>query len=156
MTTTSAELTSLPNPADAIVDGVERSLALARTWLAWDGRPQLSDDGTRIYTPAKVIRRIGDHLIDHVAEVECLLAGVRTQPDNWHASLVTMDGDWARFTEVELVEAEQRLRRLARTCQLRFADAGPLEWDRDRGDSWTLRQIADHLAPSWYAEQVRL
>ena len=34
-------------------------------------------------------------------------------PDEWHGSLVTFDSDWARFTEVELDEAGQRLRRLA-------------------------------------------
>ncbi|MGZ4596981.1 MAG: hypothetical protein ACXV3V_08645 [Actinomycetes bacterium] len=37
---------------------------------------------------------------------------------------------------------------------LRYAAAGPDEWDRDRGDSWTLRTIAEHLSSSWYAEQV--
>ncbi len=142
------------NPAQGVVDAVERSLQLARTWMAWDGRARIAEDGQRIFTPAKAIRRIGDHLIDHLAEVEALLAGVPSQPDEWHASLVTVEADWARFTETDLVEAEQRLRRLARTMSLRYSTAGPDEWDRDRGDSWTLREIAEHLNSSWYAEQV--
>ncbi|MGZ4596982.1 MAG: hypothetical protein ACXV3V_08650 [Actinomycetes bacterium] len=81
------------NPAEAVVEAVERSLTLARTWLAWDGRPRVTEDGARIYTPAKVIRRTGDHLVDHLAEVEAVLAGEPTQPDGWHGSLVTVDAD---------------------------------------------------------------
>jgi hypothetical protein len=142
------------NPADGVVTAVERTLALAHSWLAWDGQPRLSEDGARIYTPHKAVRRSADHLIDHLAEVEALLADEPSQPDGWHGSLVTTDADWARFTETDLVEAEQRLRRLAKTFWLRYRAAGPDEWDRPRGGSWTLREIAEHLASAWYAEQV--
>ena len=87
--------------------------------------------------------------------MEALLAGVETVPDGWHASLVTFESDWARFTEQDLVEAQQRLRRLGRTFALRLAAAGPEEWDRPRTPNWTLRKIADHLTGVlWYAEQV--
>ena len=128
---------------------------ITATWLAWDGTPCLSEDGDRIYTPHKAVRRIGDHVVDHLAEVEALLAGVETMPDEWHASLTTFDSDWARFTEVDLDEARQRLRRLGRTFALRLAAAGPDEWDRPRARNWTLREIADHLTGVvWYAEQV--
>ena len=142
------------NPAQCVVDAVEESLRLARTWLAWDGSPLVSEDGDRVYTPAKAVRRLGDHLVDHLAEVEALLAGQPSQPDEWRGSLVTVDADWARFTEVDLAEAEQRLRRLARTVELRYAAAGPEEWDRDRSPAWTLREIAEHVGSPWYAEQV--
>jgi hypothetical protein len=54
----------------------------------------------------------------------------------------------------ELNEAEQRLRRLARTYALRLAAAGPEEWDRPRRSHWTLRQIAEHVSRGWYAAQV--
>ena len=111
---------------------VEQCLELAQTWLAWDGRPFVSDDGERIYTPHKAVRRIADHVIDHLAEVEALLAGVETIPDGWHASLATFESDWARFTEQDLVEAQQRLRRLGQTFALRIQAAGPDEWDRPR------------------------
>jgi hypothetical protein len=147
-------LTDQPNPAQGVVDAVDRSLCLARTWLAWDGRARVDDGGERIYTPHKAIRRIGDHLIDHLAQVEALLAGCPTEPDRWHGSLVTFDGDWARFTEADLAEAEQRLRRLATTFWLRYAAAGPTEWDRPQPGEWTLRRIAEHLSSAWYAEQV--
>lgn len=142
------------NPAICVVDAVELVLELARTWLAWDGTARVSDDGARIYTPHKAVRRMADHLIDHIAEVECLLAGAPTQPDEWHGSLVTLHSDWAHFTEADLVEAGQRLRRLARTMLLRYDAAGRAEWDCARGDAWTLREIAEHVGSAWYAEQV--
>ncbi len=69
--------------------GVARTLELTRTWLAWDGQPRRSEDGDRLYTPNKVIRRYADYLIDHLAEIEALLAGAETEPDHWHGSLVT-------------------------------------------------------------------
>jgi len=143
------------NPGVLVESAAEHCLDLAATWLAWDGRPRVSEDGDRIYTPHKAVRRIADHLVDHLAEVEALLAGVATTPDGWHGSLVTLESDWARFTEQDLDEARQRLRRLARTFSLRLAAAGPGAWDAPRGESWTLRHIAEHLANiTWYADQV--
>jgi hypothetical protein len=145
----------MENPGAQVEQAVEQCLEIARTWIAWDGRPFVSDDGERVYTPHKAVRRVADHLVDHLAEAEALLAGVETIPDGWHASLVTLESDWARFTEQDLVEAQQRLRRLGRTFALRIAAAGPAEWDRPRSPSWTLREISDHLAGVvWYAEQV--
>ncbi|NYD41272.1 hypothetical protein [Nocardioides panaciterrulae] len=130
------------NPGALVESAVDHCLDVAATWLAWDGRPRVSEDGDRVYTPHKAVRRIADHLIDHLAEVEALLAGVDTMPDGWHASLVTLESDWARFTEQDLTEARQRLRRLARTFSLRLAAAGPETWDRTRGENWSLRRIA--------------
>lgn len=145
----------MDNPGTRVESAVEHCLEVAATWLAWDGRPVVSEDGDRIYTPHKAVRRIGDHLVDHLAEVEALLAGVATEPDAWHASLVTVEADWARFTELDLDEARQRLRRLGRTFSLRLAAAGEPAWDAPRGESWTLGEIADHLTGiRWYADQV--
>jgi hypothetical protein len=143
------------NPGTAVETAVEDCLEIAATWLAWDGSPSVSEGGDRIYTPHKVVRRIADHIIDHLAEVEALLAGVATAPDQWHASLVTTDADWAHFTELDLDEARERLRRLGRTFALRLATAGPEALDVPRGDNWTLREIAEHLTGiRWYADQV--
>ncbi len=132
---------------------VERTLVLARTWPAWDGRPRVADDG-RLFTPHKAIRRTADHLVDHLAEVEALLAGAPTEEDRWQGSGLTSAADRAAFTRADLAEAEQRLRRLARTVELRYAAVGPAAWDAPRGNHWTLREIAAHLATPWYAEQV--
>lgn len=142
------------NPGTVVTDGVERVLELARTWLAWDGTPRVAEDGARVYTPNKAIRRHADHLVDHLAEIEALLAGTQTEPDRWHASTVTLASDWTPFTEAELNEARQRLTRLGQLYLLRLAAAGPDEWDRPRDPNWTLRQIVQHVAKPWYAEQV--
>jgi hypothetical protein len=142
------------NPGDAVVAGVERTLELAATWLHWDGTPRVSEDGHRVYTPQKAIRRYSDHLIDHLAQVEALVGDHESEPDGWHGSLVTFASDWAPFTEVDLVEARQRLIRLAQIYVMRLAALDPHDWDEPRGQNWTLRQIVDHVAPAWYAEQV--
>lgn len=152
--TTSGGTAAPANPAQPVADAVERTLQLASTWLAWDGVPHVADDGSRVYTPNKAIRRQADHLLDHLAEVEALLAGASTVPDHWHASAVTLDSDHARFTEADLNEARERLRRLGRMFVLRYAAAGPEAWDQPRDPNWTLRAIAEHLSNSWYAEQV--
>jgi glutamine synthetase adenylyltransferase len=142
------------NPGELVEQAVERSLLLIETWPAWDGQPLTADDG-RIYTPHKAIRRIADHIVDHLAEVEALLAGVPTQPDEWQASALTSQADLAPFTVEDAREAEQRLRRLGRTFALRYAAVDPAEWDKERGPNRTLRQTAEHLAESeWYADQV--
>jgi hypothetical protein len=142
------------DPVDLLQTATRRVLDLAQTWLAWDGRPRLAEDGGRIYTPHKAVRRYADHLIDHLAQVEAILAGVPTQPNEWFQSAVTTPADLAPFTEVDLVEATQRISRLSRTLELRLRAAGEAEWDRPRGDEWTLRQIVVHVASPWYAEQV--
>jgi hypothetical protein len=142
------------NPGLAVLDAMHRVVGLAQTWLAWTGRPALSDDGDRLYTPNKAVRRHTDHLIDHLAEIEALLNGAATEPGHWHGSFVTLASDWAPFTEAELNEATQRLRRLGQLYAMRLHAAGPEEWDRSREPNWTLRAIADHVADSWYAEQV--
>lgn len=143
------------NPGKAVEVAVRHALTLIDTWLFWDGRPRVSQEGDRVYTPHKAVRRIADHLIDHLAETEALLAAAQTQADGWHGSLLTLDSDWARFTEADRDEAHQRLPRLAQTFSLRLAAAGPDEWDRPRGDNWTLREIAEHLTGvRWYAEQI--
>jgi hypothetical protein len=142
------------NPAELVAAGVEQVLALAATWEAWDGKPRLTDDGTRTYTPNKALRRTADHLIDHLAEVEALLAGVPTVPDHWHASAVDLASDMAEFADADLNEARERLRRLGQLYVLRYAAAGQDEWDAPRDPNWTLREIAEHVAGSWYAEQV--
>jgi hypothetical protein len=142
------------NPATQVADAVTECLETAATWIAWDGRPIVTD-GDNLWTPHKALRRITDHLIDHLAEVEALLAGEPTEPDGWKGRLVTVDADWARFTEPDLSEARQRLTRLGRLYVLRYATAGSAEWDAPRTPNWTLREIAVHVSGvSWYAAQV--
>jgi hypothetical protein len=156
-TATERTVTASGNPAEVVAASVEECLRLARTWHAWDGRPlaRTVDGMPNTWTPHKALRRITDHLIDHLHEVEALLAGADPVPDTWRGRFVTLDADWARFTEPDFDEASSRLRRLGRMYVLRYAAAGPGTWDEPRGDAWTLREIAEHVAGvSYYAEQV--
>jgi hypothetical protein len=141
------------NPGSVVRTSVDEVLKIAGTWYAWDRRPVAS--GENVWTPHKAMRRVADHLLDHLAEIEALLAGAPSVPDTWHGRMITLDSDWARFTEADLDEARSRLVRLAQMYELRLAAAGPDEWDKPRTPSWTLREIAEHVAEvTWYADQL--
>jgi len=145
------------NPGQLVSGSVEACLEIAATWHAWDGRPvaRTVDGKPNTWTPAKALRRITDHLIDHLQQVEALLAGVPSIPDTWHGRFATLDADWARFTEAGYDEACSRLRRLGRWYVLRYEEAGAAAWDEPRDGEWTLREIAEHVAEvPYYAEQV--
>jgi hypothetical protein len=142
------------DPAVLIPAAVTEVLDIAETWLGWDGRP-IPHDGNA-WTPNKALRRVTDHLIDHLAEIECRLAGLSTLPDRWHGRMVTMDGDFARFTEVELDEAASRLTRLAACYQARLTGLPADVIDaRPSDEGWTLREVVHHVANVvYYARAV--
>jgi len=140
------------DPAELIEDAVAHALRLAQTWTAWDGRPLAVED--RIYTPHKAIRRLGDHLVDHLAELEARLAGCPSLPDHWHASAITTPADLAPFTSEDLDEASSRLTRLAQIWSLRLRGLDDEQLDRVEPGAWTLRQIAFHLDSTFYADSV--
>jgi hypothetical protein len=93
-------------------------------------------------------------MIDHLAQIEAMLAGEPTEEDRWHASSVTLASDLAPFTEPDLNEARQRLTRLSRIYEMRLASLAQEEWDASREPQWTIRYIIEHVGPPWYAEQV--
>jgi hypothetical protein len=136
------------DPAEVVTSMVDGVLALAATWTAWDGVPRPVDD--RVYTPHKAIRRVADHLVDHLAEIEARLAGVTTVPDRWHASAVTTPADLAPFTAEDLDEARSRLTRLAQVWDVRLRALSDEDLDRRDGEAWSPRQIAFHVAESRY------
>ncbi|MEU0626501.1 hypothetical protein [Streptomyces sp. NPDC005989] len=141
------------DPAQVLTAMVGHVLALAETWTDWDGRPVPADG--RLYTPHKAIRRVADHMVDHLAEMEARLAGEETQPDHWHASATTTAADLAPFTGADLDEARSRLTRLARIWATRLDALTPDELDRSPGAGWTFRQLAFHVAESvYYADSV--
>ena len=133
------------DPATLVDEAVADILARAEHWLGWDGRPVFK--GGNAWTPHKVMRRVADHLLDHLAEMECRLAGQPTVPDRWHGRMVTTDADFARFTEIDLDEATSRLTRLAACYRSRLTtmDAALLDAAPDNG-GWTLRQVVHHVS----------
>ncbi|MFF5480281.1 hypothetical protein ACFY5C_23485 [Streptomyces sp. NPDC012935] len=145
--------TARPAPADAVTAMVDHVLTLAATWPNWDGTLARVDD--RVYTPHKAIRRVADHLIDHLAELEARLAGEQPRPDHWHASGITTEADLAPFTPQDLDEARSRLTRLARIWANRLDALSDDQLDDSPGDGWTFREIARHLEGStYYADAV--
>jgi hypothetical protein len=145
-------------PAEVVAGMVEHVLAVAATWTGWDGRPvevPVEGEPPRVYTPHKALRRVADHLLDHLAELEARLAGQPTEPDHWHASAVTTPADLAAFTADDLDEARSRLRRLALIWDVRLRSLTGPQLDQPAEGAWTLRQVAFHVAESdFYADSV--
>ncbi len=141
-------------PWTVVPAAVAEVLDIAETWLGWDGHPVRAEGNA--WTPHKALRRVSDHLVDHLAEIECRLAGQPTLPDRWHGRMVTIDADFARFTEVDLDEVTSRLSRLAACYQARLADLDAAQLDaRPADDVWTIREVAHHVSGvTLYAKAV--
>lgn len=146
------------HPADVVTGMVNHVLELAVTWPRWDGIPlevPVEGEPPRTYSPHKAVRRVADHLVDHLAELEARLAGRPTEPDAWHGSMITTPADLAAFTLDDLDEARSRLRRLALIWEVRLRSLSSEQLDASGGDAWTLRQVAFHVAESaFYADSV--
>ncbi|HEY2672891.1 MAG TPA: hypothetical protein VGJ07_21295 [Rugosimonospora sp.] len=142
------------DPALILPAAVEEVLTVAETWLGWDGRP-VHRDGN-VWTPHKALRRVADHLLDHLAEMECRLAGQPAIPDRWHGRKATTDADFARFSEIDLDEATSRLTRLAACYRARLTGLDSARIDERPADgAWTLREIVHHVANvTYYARMV--
>jgi hypothetical protein len=141
------------DPAGAVEQMVAHVLELAKTWGAWDGRPLPMDD--RVCTPHKAIRRVADHMIDHLAQLEAHVARTEPLPDRWHGSAITTATDLAPFGPEDLDEARSRLERLAQLWRVRLTAIAPAELDRAEGDAYTPREMAFCVAGSaYYADAV--
>ena len=141
-----------PSPDELVLLSTEDALERAAGWIGWNGRSTLSLGNA--WTPNKALRRITDHLVDHIAQVECRFGGEAPVADPWRGRSVTLESDWARFTENDLDEAAARLRRLAQILALRLRVMRD-QWDADAGEEWSLRAIAQHLADATEAYASR-
>jgi len=146
------------HPAEVVATMVDHVLDLAETWPNWDGTPikiAVEGEEPRIYTPHKAVRRVVDHLLDHLAEIESRVLGRGTEPDAWHGSAMTSQSDLLLFTHQDLDEARSRLRRLALIWDCRLRSLTDAQLDSAVGGAWTLRQVAFHVADSvFYADSV--
>jgi hypothetical protein len=137
---------------------VDHVMRLVETWPRWDGTPvvvPVEGEPPRTYTPHKAVRRVADHLLDHLAELEARLAGRGTEPDAWHGSMITTASDLAPFTEQDVDEARSRLRRLAQIWDVRLRSLSDEQLDAVEAGAWSLRQVAFHVAESgFYADSV--
>jgi hypothetical protein len=143
------------DPAGLIPASVAVVLTAAEPWLGWDGRPVCCEGNA--WTPHKVLRRVADHLLDHLAEIECRLAGRPTLPDHWHGRMITTGADFARFTETDLDEYTSRLTRLAACYQARVGglDAAALDARPDE-KTWTIREVVHHVSNvTAYADMMK-
>ena len=146
------------HPAQVVSQMVEHVLSVADTWTRWDGRPQtvaITGEPSRVYTPNKAIRRITDHLIDHLAEIDARLSGRPPEADGWHASAVTTPADLAAFGVDDLNEARNRLRRLALMYEVRLTNLTDQVLDTTPGGEWSIRQVVFNVGKSaFYADLV--
>jgi hypothetical protein len=136
------------DPAAALQEMVDHVLEVAETWVAWDGKPTSVDD--RVYTPHKAMRRVTDHMIDHLAQPEAHLKGINSLPDEWHASAMTTPADLAPFGPEDLDEARSRLARLAQIWRIRLAAVPEGKMDSAEGDAYTPREMAFCVVGSAY------
>jgi hypothetical protein len=141
-----------PEPDEAIQLAIEDALQEAQAWIGWDGGAVLSRGNA--WTPHKALRRITDHLVDHLYQVEARVAGEAPIRDEWRGRSITLDSDWARFTEQDLDEGAARVRRLAQVLAWRVR-ALEAQWDAPAGKEWTIRVIAEHLAEATAAYASR-
>jgi hypothetical protein len=140
-------------PGQAIAEMVEHALDLASTWVEWDGSPR--PIGNRLYTPHKAIRRIGDHLIDHLTQLQAHVARVPSPPNRWHGSSITTPADLAPFKQDDLDEARSRLERLVLLWRVALSQVPAQALDRADGDAYTPREMAFcAVESSYYADAL--
>ena len=109
----------------------------------------------RVYTPQKAIRRVADHMLDHLAQLEAHVAGADPVPNRWHGSHVT--------TAADLHPSRRRTstRRGAGSSGSRSCGGSgsprspPEELDRAEGNAYTPREMAFcAVGSTYYADAV--
>ena len=126
-----------PEPDELILQATEDALGLAESWIGWSSGAVMSLGSA--WTPHKALRRIADHLIDHLCQIEMRVALETPVPDLWRGRSVTLESDWARFTELDLDEATARIRRLAQLMALRVRSLRDRQIEDARLASWVMR-----------------
>ena len=104
------------------------------------------------YTPRKVLRRVLDHSLDHLNQIDQWLAWQRdgvvpTPTDGWAGSTVTLPDDRLPLAQRDLDAWLWRIDQAARLLQQRAAGltSDELDWLPPDG-GWPLRRVLHHLA----------
>ena len=104
------------------------------------------------YTPRKVLRRVLDHSLDHLNQIDQWLAWQRdgvvpTPTDGWAGSTVTLPDDRLPLAQRDLDAWLWRIDQAARLLQQRAAGltAQELDWAPPDG-GWPLRRVLHHVA----------
>lgn len=110
--------------------------------------------GGYTYTPRKVLRRVLDHALDHLNQIDQWLAWQRrgivpTPTDGWVPSTVTLPDDRLPLAGADLDAWLWRIDQAARLVQQRAAELTQAELDWLPPDGgWPLRRVLHHLARS--------
>lgn len=109
-------------------------------------------DAGHAFTPRKVLRRILDHALDHLDQIDQWLSWrqsgvVPTPADGWAGSAVTLDEDRLALTEADLAAWLWRIDLAVGMLERRTAalTAEELDWLPPHG-GWTLRRMVHHVA----------
>jgi hypothetical protein len=106
------------------------------------------------YTPRKLLRRVLDHALDHLNQIDQWLAWQRrgivpTPTDGWVPSTVTLPDDRLPLAGADLDAWLWRIDQAARLVQQRAEPLTPAELDWLPPDGgWPLRRVLHHLARS--------
>jgi DinB family protein len=108
--------------------------------------------GRYTYTPRKTLRRVLDHALDHLNQIDQWLAwqhrgAVPTPTDGWVPSTVTLPDDRLPLTPPDLDAWLWRVDQAARLVQQRAAARSEAELDwRPPDGGWPLRRVLHHVA----------
>jgi hypothetical protein len=104
------------------------------------------------YTPRKILRRVLDHALDHLNQIDQWLAwlhdGIAPTPtDGWASSVVTLPEDRLPLGAADLDAWLWRIDQAARLIDQRAGglDTSELDWPPPDG-GWPLRRVLHHVA----------
>jgi hypothetical protein len=106
------------------------------------------------YTPRKALRRVLDHTLDHLNQIDQWLAWrndgkVPMPTDGWVPSTVTLPGDVLPLSQPDLEAWLRRIEQSARLLVQRAAGLTEAELDWEPPDEgWPLRRVFHHVARS--------
>lgn len=147
-------LTPVPeNPADHLASvHAEVRPSLLRLGQHDAGTEVPANRGRFAYTPRKVLRRVVDHALDHLNQIDQWLAWqdqgrVPTPTDGWAPSSITLDEDRVPLSDADLGAWMWRVDQTTRLVIQRASllSENELDWAPPDG-GWTLRRVVHHVA----------